>query len=185
MNYIMSSSLASAKRRRAGIQSSTPAPPPQQSQVPQQSQAPQQTSVNQRARMSLPQLINSMEARIKALEENKPVEDNKSQTANQEISFNVTNPETGETKNMTMSDYMTDMDKKFFMLAEELTNMKDVVLKLQTFTMEVNKNLYEERIKILSEMPENVTITDDTLHEEVNNNDNDNNDENITMSTTE
>lgn len=183
MNYIMSSSLASAKRRRAGIQSSTPAPPPQQSQ------APQQTSVNQRARMSLPQLINSMEARIKALEENKPVEDNKSQTANQEISFNVTNPETGETKNMTMSDYMTDMDKKFFMLAEELTNMKDVVLKLQTFTMEVNKNLYEERIKILSEMPENVTITDDTLHEEVSNNDNDNdndnNDENITMSTTE
>ena len=185
MNYIMSSSLASAKRRRAGIQSSTPAPPPQQSQAPQQSQVPQQTSVNQRARMSLPQLINSMEARIKALEENKPVEDNKSQTANQEISFNVTNPETGETKNMTMSDYMTDMDKKFFMLAEELTNMKDVVLKLQTFTMEVNKNLYEERIKILSEMPENVTITDDTLHEEVNNNDNDNNDENITMSTTE
>lgn len=191
MNYIMSSSLASAKRRRAGIQSSTPAPPPQQSQAPQQSQVPQQTSVNQRARMSLPQLINSMEARIKALEENKPVEDNKSQTANQEISFNVTNPETGETKNMTMSDYMTDMDKKFFMLAEELTNMKDVVLKLQTFTMEVNKNLYEERIKILSEMPENVTITDDTLHEEVSNNDNDNdndndnNDENITMSTTE
>ena len=182
MNYIMSSSLASAKRRRAGIQSSTPAPPPQQSQVPQQSQAPQQTSVNQRARMSLPQLINSMEARIKALEENKPVEDNKSQTANQEISFNVTNPETGETKNMTMSDYMTDMDKKFFMLAEELTNMKDVVLKLQTFTMEVNKNLYEERIKILSEMPENVTITDDTLHEELNNN---NNDKNITMTTTE
>ena len=34
-------------------------------------------------------------------------------------------------------------------------------------------------------MPENVTITDDTLHEEVSNNDNDNNDENITMSTTE
>ena len=30
--------------------------------------------------------------------------------------------------------------------------MKDIVMKLQTFTMEVNKNLYDERIKILSEI---------------------------------
>ena len=57
------------------------------------------------------------------------------------------------------------MDKKFFMLAEELTNMKDIVMKLQTFTMEVNKNLYEERIKILSEIPENVSISDGAIDE--------------------
>jgi hypothetical protein len=168
MNNLMSSSLASAKRRRAGIQSSTQPPQPPQPQQPPQ--PPQPTSVNQRARMSLPQLINSMEARIKVLEENKPIEDNKPQTENQEISFNVTNPDTGETKNMTMSDYMTDMDKKFFMLAEELTNMKDIVMKLQTFTMEVNKNLYEERIKILSEIPENVSISDGAIDEENNEN---------------
>jgi hypothetical protein len=165
----MSSSLASAKRRRAGIQSSTPTP--SQIQQPQQPQQPQQTqqpvSVNQRARMSLPQLINSMEARIKALESNKPVDDvsNKEETK-QELSFDVTNPNTGEIKKMTLGDYMTDMDNKFFMLAEEITNMKEIVMKLQSFTMEVNKVLHEERVRILSEMPEKVIIAEDNITED-------------------
>ena len=131
--------------------------------------------------MSLPQLINSMETRIKALEESKPNQDIDSQTTNQEISFDVTNPDTGVTKKMTIGDYMTDMDKKFFMLAEELTNMKDVVMKLQSFTMEVNKVLHEERIRILSEIPEKVTIVDDNIKDTE---ETEETEENITMNAT-
>jgi hypothetical protein len=36
------------------------------------------------------------------------------------------------------------------MLAGEVEALKDIVLKLQSYTMEVNKTLYEERIQMLS-----------------------------------
>ena len=42
---------------------------------------------------------------------------------------------------MKITEYMEEMDTKFNMLAEEIMNMKDIVLKLQSFTMEVNKSL--------------------------------------------
>jgi hypothetical protein len=41
------------------------------------------------------------------------------------------------------------------MLAEEITTMKDVIMKLQAFTMDVNKTLFEERIQIMSDMNDN------------------------------
>jgi hypothetical protein len=37
-------------------------------------------------------------------------------------------------------------------LAEELNNIKDVVLKLQSYTMEINKTLLEERINVFSDL---------------------------------
>ena len=57
------------------------------------------------------------------------------------------------------------MDNKFFMLAEEITSMKDIVVKLQSFTMEVNKTLMEERVRILSDVPENIKITKEDVEE--------------------
>jgi acetoin utilization protein AcuB len=45
-----------------------------------------------------------------------------------------------------------DINSKFVMLAGEVENLKDIVLKLQAYTMEVNKTLYEERIQVLSDM---------------------------------
>ena len=57
------------------------------------------------------------------------------------------------------------MDNKFFMLAEEITSIKDIVVKLQSFTMEVNKTLMEERVRILSDVPENIKITKDEPEE--------------------
>jgi hypothetical protein len=38
------------------------------------------------------------------------------------------------------------------MLAEEIADLKDIVLKLQSYTMEVNKTLMEDRINILSDV---------------------------------
>ena len=45
-----------------------------------------------------------------------------------------------------------EINAKFVMLAGEVENLKDIVLKLQAYTMEVNKTLYEERIHVLSDM---------------------------------
>jgi hypothetical protein len=147
----MSSSLASAKRRRAGIQSLVTAPEPIQPVAPVTPVAPVAPVAN--GRMSLPQLLTNLENRLKVIETSKPNTNNETP-----ISFTVTDPETGTDRKMSLSDYMTDMDNKFFMLAEEITSMKDILIKLQSFTMEVNKTLMEERIRILSDIPEDINI---------------------------
>ena len=154
----MSSSLASAKRRRAGIQSTQqPIPAPAQAAAPPAAPA---AAAPTNGRMSLPQLLNNLESRLKAVEVAKP------ETAPEApLSFTVTDPETGTERKMSLSDYMTDMDNKFFMLAEEITSIKDIVVKLQSFTMEVNKTLMEERVRILSDVPENIKITKDDVEE--------------------
>ena len=152
INVYMSSSLASAKRRRAGVQPQVtetvtpPVTPPVTEAAPPPANG----------RMSLPQLLNNFESRLKSIETSKPVIENE-----KPMTFNVTDPETGIQKKMSLSEYMTDMDNKFFMLADEITSMKDILIKLQSFTMEVNKTLMEERIRILSDIPENIKITNE------------------------
>ncbi len=129
----MSSSIAAAKRRRAGVTEQAPTPTPNVSQEQGQGQIP--------PRLSLPQIISMLDARLVKLE--------KGQTAvpppvqSQEI-------ETPE-GSVSVSDYVVEMDHKFSVLVEEITNLKDIVMKLQTYTMEVNKMLVEERITIMSE----------------------------------
>jgi hypothetical protein len=65
-----------------------------------------------------------------------------------------------------------EFDTKFAVLAQEVADLKDVVLKLQAYTMEVNKTLYEERIQVLSDMGEpkeekfNFHISDDEIEVE-------------------
>ena len=38
------------------------------------------------------------------------------------------------------------------MLAEEIASLKDTLLKLQTYTMDVNKMLLDERVNVLSDL---------------------------------
>jgi hypothetical protein len=45
-----------------------------------------------------------------------------------------------------------EFNSKFEMLATEVGEMKDIVMKLQAYTMEVNKTLMQERVRILSDM---------------------------------
>jgi hypothetical protein len=44
---------------------------------------------------------------------------------------------------------------RYEILAQEIAELKDIVLKLQTYTMDVNKTLLEERIHILSDLGNN------------------------------
>ena len=54
-----------------------------------------------------------------------------------------------------------EINTRFDILVNEIADIKDMLLKLQTFTMEVNKSLYNERINLLSTIDDtNLNIDD-------------------------
>ena len=132
----MSGSLASAKAKRAGI---APQPPTISQSAPPPPPPPPG------ARMTFQQVISLIDNRLIALEKGA-----KSQT--------------DSTTTRLTDQALNDLDAKFMMLAEEITVMKDVIMKLQSFTMDVNKTLFEERIQIMSEMNDHIKaqVTDET-----------------------
>jgi len=52
------------------------------------------------------------------------------------------------------SDYLDEFNARSIMLAEEITSLKDIVLNLQSYTMEVNKTLMDERNKFFNQLLE-------------------------------
>jgi len=121
----MSAANAAAIRRRANLQTNNPPPVPQ-------NQANSNNSPNAVSQKpTLTQFITSLDERIKNLE-------NKAQNSNSE-GFDA----------KLIEEYNT----RFDILANEIGELKDVILKLQSFTMEVNKSLYDDRIQIMSDIP--------------------------------
>jgi hypothetical protein len=139
----MSNSIAAAKKRRAGIQPPNPATPTTQVGGP--------TSQNGAPALTLPQVIALVDKRLTKLEDSVKAGSN-------------TNTNTSDaTPSNVVSEYMEEMDRKFELLAEEITNMKDIVLKLQSFTMDVNKTLMEERVRILSDFQSQDVEVDESM----------------------
>lgn len=130
----MSNSIAAAKRRRAGVTDTAPPPPPTPNGG---SQDPGQIP----SRLTLPQIISMLDARLVKLEKSQIAATVADQPAV------IDTPE----GSVSVSDYVVEMDHKFSVLVEEITNLKDIVLKLQAYTMDVNKMLVDERINIMSE----------------------------------
>ena len=50
-------------------------------------------------------------------------------------------------------EIIEDYGSRFDIIADELASLKETIIKLQTYTMEVNKTLLEDRIQILSDEP--------------------------------
>ena len=139
----MSGSLASAKAKRAGIAPTIPVPAPQ----PVQSVQGQQMQT----KFTFQQIVTVIDGRLTKLEQ-----DMKSKVAPAPAPVQV------QTKDQVTKSQMEEMENKFMMLAEEITTMKDVIMKLQAFTMDVNKTLFEERIQIMSDV---CTIKADDIEE--------------------
>ena len=76
------------------------------------------------------------------------------QTVPQQIGSQQTVPQQTESSasEEAMNSLADEFNSKFEILAQEVADLKDIVLKLQSYTMEVNKTLYEERIQVLSDM---------------------------------
>ena len=154
----MSQANAAARKRRAGGATLQDNGVPAQTNNISQQQSP-------KGGLTLPQVISLVDKRLITLETfMKETQSGGSQTNASASAFVATS--TSEDAVNAMAD---EFDTKFAVLAQEVADLKDVVLKLQSYTMEVNKTLYEERIQVLSNMGEpkeekfNFHISDDEL----------------------
>lgn len=148
-------SIAAAKRRRAGIQpntpqvTNTPPPPPQNVAQP---------------KINLMQFLSNVDKKMSELEAKIPKEANFDN-----IKLEI---ETAEGKTQVpITEYMETMDSRFQILAEEIATVKDIVLKLQSFTMEVNQKLLHEITSgsqpiIQEEKTQESFSHEETIHEE-------------------
>ncbi len=134
----MSQANAAARKRRAGGASLQ--------EVPVPAQVAAASAGVPKAGLTLPQVISLVDKRLTTLEIF--MKETQSQTSGSAASSSSTSDETESAIN-SLAD---EINAKFVMLAGEVENLKDIVLKLQSYTMEVNKTLYEERIQVLSDM---------------------------------
>ena len=131
-----SNALSSAKKRRANNSSNNLVSNDTDTNVQQNTT---------RGSISLQSIIGTLNTRITKLEQN-----------------SINNNSDDTNVNQTNLD-IDEINTRFDIIVNEIAEIKDVILKLQTFTMEVNKNLYDERIQILSnDYHDNINITDET-----------------------
>jgi hypothetical protein len=126
----MSTSLAAAKKRRAPATAQVPSPFP--GQQPNSSLAPQQQQPPPQG-LTLPQVISLVDKRLLTLEST--------------VKSSSTDETTQIPSNIT--DVLDEFNGRFDQLAEEMTELKNIVLSLQSYTMDVNKMLLEERVQLL------------------------------------
>ena len=139
----MSQANAAARKRRAGGATLQDNGVPAQTNNISQQQSP-------KGGLTLPQVISLVDKRLITLETfMKETQSGGSQTNASASASAFVATSTSEDAVNAMAD---EFDTKFAVLAQEFADLKDVVLKLQSYTMEVNKTLYEERIQVLSDM---------------------------------
>ena len=143
----MSSSIAAAKKRRAGI---TPSAPENKQSTNTNTVSAESAPGNG---LTLQQVISLIDKRLIALETvsrntNTPA----TATVNLEDSSSISGSE--EISPNTLNEIIDEFQHRFVMLADEIAALKDIVIKLQSYTMDVNKTLMEERIQILSDLGE-------------------------------
>ena len=132
----MSSALSAARNRRAPIGQNEP-----QNIPPSQNGQP-----SQNAGLTLPQVITLVDKRLITLEKfmKEQTESPHVQTINNDSPSNL-------------SAIVDEFNTRYSILAEEIDTMKNMLMKLQSFTMEVNKTLLDERIRIFSDI-DNTTL---------------------------
>jgi hypothetical protein len=132
----MSSSNAAAIRRRVGAQG-VPAPAPGQS-TPNMPTPPSNLPAAP-AQMTLQQVISTVDKRLTQLESI--------------IKSNNNNDNTNDSSDLPL--VVDEFNNRFELIVTEINSLKDIVMKLQSYTMEVNKMLVDERIHILSDLGNN------------------------------
>jgi hypothetical protein len=131
----MSAANAAARKRRAPIET------PQRPVTSNTFQSSQQEQQSRPAGLTLPQVISVIDARLINLENY--VKDAKATKASADVSV-----QNKSDLSITDNDvFMQELDGRFEVLVEEINNLKDMLLKLQSYTMDVNKTLMEERVR--------------------------------------
>jgi hypothetical protein len=139
----MSSSNAAAIRRRVGAQGA-PAPGQSTSNMP----TPPSNLPAAPAQMTLQQVISTVDKRLSQLET--------IVKSNNENNNNNTN----DSSDLPL--VVDEFNNRFELIVTEINSLKDIVMKLQSYTMEVNKMLVDERIHILSDLGNNSVASSTT-----------------------
>ena len=108
--------------------------------------------------LTLPQVISVIDTRLIVLENF--MKDTKQSSENITMNSNPVNSinqgqeqvQSQEQDQSFQNHVIEEFETRFDILAGEIADLKDIVLKLQTYTMDVNKTLLEERIHILSDI---------------------------------
>lgn len=199
----MSASNAAAKKRRAIIPPNATESFPNvggRSYVPPKSQLPPSPSTQDNSTSNAPptgftlqQVISLIDTRLVNLEKNVTEINKKQSTEATKLQSSTSNPATSAQLNkiqehvteqaefnkqiqenfQTVNENMNEYDSRFEILVNEIAELKFIVLKLQTYTMEVNKMLLEER-----QVADSSVARVNVVNVEVDNNDNDNGDNN-------
>lgn len=153
----MSSAVAAARKRRAGIQSVPPSMTPSQSQNPPVGQPSQQPP----AGLTLQQVINVINARLLTLENAEKERKERESVGSNSISLqNITTNVSAASSSEPLQDdeieipigeILADYNQRFEILTQEIADLKELVLKLQSYTMDVNRTLLEDRFIISTE----------------------------------
>ena len=142
-----SQSNASAKRRRAGLVNT----PIFKSEDNQQSTSVP-TPMDIKKPMSLQQVITVFDQRLLHLEKCIIEQSPQSQISegNAEINLEQLN-EIQESFQTSITKCVNEFDHRYNLLANEVVELKEMLLKLQSYTLEVNKALYENKTQRLLE----------------------------------
>lgn len=146
----MSTSNAAAIRRRVGSQNNS-------NSSSNLASIPENPSVNKKETtktLTMTEMITLLNSRIVVLEKN----------INQDTNVNVVQNQ------QELQSLANEINIRFELFANEIANMKDTVMKLQTYTMDVNKMLMNERIQILSNVEQ--TDIDEPEFQELDTNEN-------------
>ena len=145
----MSQANAAARKRRAGGSSM----PGSQDSMPQTTQPSAGTG------LTLPQVIAVVDRRLVALETFAKETRAKALVAPVQVLAPVQAPASAPA---IAEEFLEEVNTKFELLANEIAELKDMLIKLQSYTMEVNKRLVDERIQLLSDVKESETMTFDS-----------------------
>jgi len=159
-------SITAAKNRRVNPPSSTPPPPPQNTYINKyQQNTPNTANVNTQNKdmnttLTLPQVIKLVDIRLSKLEK-EMIEiktnssDENSQNMKNSIPFSSVSLNDNNILSQKLKETIDEFDKRYEMLAQEIIDLKNIVLSLQSYTLDVNKMLMEERTHIMEELSKN------------------------------
>jgi len=152
-----SAPIENSVQRRTNM-SQLPTPQPQTRPNPNINSNPQSVtheSISQRP-MSLQQVISVFDKRLLHIEShmlnNTPLTSNHQSVSTSDVTKDMETLKTSIRENL--DGQFSEFDHRYQVLATELSNIKQVVLKLQTYTLEINKSLMDERTTILSQLSE-------------------------------
>lgn len=115
---------------------------------------PQQQPFDPKKPMPLQQVITLFDNRILYLENHLVKISNQQVNVvpekNESSKLQLSEQDIQKTVESSISEHMTEFDHRYELLANEIVNIKQIVLTLQSYTLDVNKTLLEEREQLLT-----------------------------------